>query len=232
MLNYYYRSRIAAKLNSSRSELHLRSVFLPRLNAIYLTNPKVAGSTVIATLIAADDSPHLSSIADHNASSSRRLMSSEQDPRRFWRALNDPKCFRFSFVRDPFTRIESCYLDKIVPNAFPHFRRQLGLPASGEVSFLDFLRHVAKQRPKAMNRHWRPQSDLISPNVPLGFIGRFETFDAHFAYVLDRLNISLPRESRGHSTGVGLEPKLAGPEEISLIREIYRADFERFGYKD
>lgn len=230
MINWYYRSLIAAQLNSRRGELALRSVLFPRLNCIYIPVPKTAGTTMISTLLAADGSPHFAGIANHNTDEARQLLSAENDLRGFWRSLNDPDCFRFAFVRDPYTRVVAAYLDKIVSGRTPRFARWLGLPEGG--SFLEFLRRISDQDVDTMNRHWRPQSALISPKVKLDFLGRFERFNDDFREVLDRLGVDSTaiREMRAHQTSAGSRLDLIGVEEKALIDRIYRDDFERFGY--
>ena len=230
MMNWYYRSRIADTLNSRRGELALRSVLFPRLNAIYIPVPKTAGSTVLSTLLPADRSEYLAGIVDHNTDEARRRMSAEYDLRGFWRALRDPACFRFAFVRNPYTRAVSAFRDKIASGREPRFSKSLGLPQSA--TLLDFLRRVSEQEVDAMNRHWRPQSALISPKVKLDFIGRFERFDEDFATVRERLGVteSAVHNRLEHKTSATDYLDLIGAEEKALIDRIYRDDFARFDY--
>ncbi|PWE32218.1 hypothetical protein DDZ14_10805 [Maritimibacter sp. 55A14] len=230
----YYRWRIAILFRILRNELALRSVFSPRLKVIYFCNPKVAGSTIIGTLVRSDDPDLARELGDLNTLAARRRISSEHDPMAFWSALNDPAVLKFSFVRDPYSRLLSCYKDKIVQaqNA-ERFRRALGLPETGEVAFSAFLKAIARQRPGAMNRHWRPQARLLPPSLPMDFIGKFEHFDGDFGKVLDRLNLPASNLTvlRGHATGTGAGGAVSlTSEEISLINRIYREDFLRFGY--
>lgn len=231
-MNWYYRARIAFKLKSTLRELRLRSIHLPRLRAIYLTTPKVAGSTIMATLIKADASERFAGIADYNSRDARHRLSSEAAPRAFWRDLHDPECFRFTFVRNPYDRAVSAYLDKIATGKVSRKKKLLGYPPDSEVSFRDFLLAIAQQEASRMNRHWRPQSALISPQVKLDFIGRFEQFGRDFANVLERLGVepAAVTNRREHMTSAAKHRDMIGPEEKALIDRIYRGDFERFGY--
>jgi hypothetical protein len=229
LVDLYYRGRIAAALKCRLRDLFLRSVHLPRLRAIYLPNPKVAGSTIMATLVPADGSQHLAGLAEYNSDESRRRLSSEHDPAGFWAALNDRAYYRFAFVRDPYARAASAYLDKIASRREPRFAGRLRLQQ--DASFVDFLAAVSRQRPREMNRHWRPQSLLIPIGVKLSFLGRFENFDADFAAVKDALGVSAPTVSRReHGSGGGAHDELLGPRERALIEEVYAEDFRRFGY--
>lgn len=230
LMAWYYRSKIAKELGSRRGELALRSVYFPRLRAIYIPVPKTAGSTVLATLLPADGSPHLAGIVDHNTDESRNKMSAIHDLRGFWSSLHEAQVFRFAFVRDPYTRVLSAYLDKIASGREPRFAKWLGLPEGA--SFLDFLRRISEQNVDAMNRHWRPQSALISSKVKLDFLGRFEQFNQDFGRVLDRLGVpdSAILLRRDHGTSAGDHRDLIGPAEGALIERIYSDDFDRFGY--
>ena len=231
-MRWYYRSKIAAHLNSSKGELSLRSVYFPALKAVYLPNPKVAGSTIMTTLISADGSPHLAGIRDHNEPESRRLMSAEYNPRAFWRALLDPGHFRFAFVRDPYGRAVSAFLDKIVSGREVRFRTMLGFEHDEQVSFLTFLNRISEQEVSKMNRHWRPQSALISPDVKLNFVGRFELFSDDFHRVLEQLGVEETSVSakRDHQTSATDNLNLIGADEKALIDRLYGDDFERFSY--
>jgi hypothetical protein len=229
VISWYYVRRIASVLDSRAGEVFMRSVHLPRLRAIYLPNPKVAGSTIISTLVRSDGSPHLEGLTDFNSKASRRAMSAAHDPAAFWRALGDPNYFRFTFVRDPYARAASAYLDKIASRRQTRFAKQLRL--SSNASFLDFLHAVSRQRPAEMNRHWRPQCLLISKSVNLSFLGRFETFERDFTAVKARLGVASDTVvRRDHGAGGGLHRELIGPQERALIEEIYDEDFRRFGY--
>ncbi len=232
VFDYYYRSRIAKKLRSRRGELALRSGYFPKLKVIYIPCPKVAGSSIFATLIKADSSPHLVGITDHNLIEARRLLSAEYEPRAFWRALYDPRWTRFAFVRDPYTRIVSCFLDKIASGETSRFKSMLGFSANQPVSLLAFLRGIAEQKTDAMNRHWRPQSALISPKVDLDFLGRFERFDEDFTKFREMIGVPYTGVTARvhHKTSASTHLDLVGPDEKALIKQIYRDDFERFGY--
>lgn len=225
----YFEHRIARRLDSRRGELYLRSAIFPRLNAIYLPVPKSAGTTIFSTLIALDGSPHLSGIRDHNLDEARRLLSAVHDPRLFWKSLGDPACLKFSFVRNPYTRTVSCYLDKIRSGQQPEYAAELDL--SKDASLMEFLQRISQQEFRAMNRHWRPQSILLSPRVRLDFLGRFETFRHDFEHVLDLLGQPhAVRDMRAHQTSAERHLDLIGPGEKQIIDSVYQGDFERFGY--
>ena len=145
--------------------------------------------------------------------------------------------FRFAFIRNPFTRIISCYKDKIIGSQWERDLRlpQLGFSPTDEVSLEAFLERVLVQDPTEMDIHWAPQTLLLaSDRIRYSYIGRQETFAIDMQRVVDRVGFDVP------PSGVSTLPPhatrardgLAGlsGEATQLIRRIYRDDFARLGY--
>ena len=87
--------------------------------------------------------------------------------------------FIFTFVRNPYVRVLSAYLDKIAgsrdPAVWCPFAERHGL-GEGEISFGQFLRLVASEAPETRDTHWRPQTLMIGVGfVPYDFVGTMET---------------------------------------------------------
>jgi hypothetical protein len=146
--------------------------------------------------------------------------------------------FRFSFVRNPYTRALSCYLEKIAGEQWLRDKRlpELGFAPDEDVSFVDFLRRVAEQEPAAMDIHWAPQHALLSMGrVEYGFLGRFENFQKDLQRVIDHLGLDVPSDllttRTTHVTGAGGRlHDYYDDESRRLVQQIYRKDFERLGY--
>ena len=105
----------------------------------------------------------------------------------------------------------------------------------GEISLLGFLEFVQGQPPLRRDVHCRVMSDLcFSGHVCYDDIIRYETFDYDVKRVMKKLNIghlNIPTPSRKNKTDAGAKMHaLLGESECELIREIYKADFEEFGY--
>lgn len=228
IFSFLERRETAAILRCDRSELRMRTVFLPERKVIYFINPKVGSSTIIRSLLAFDG-PNRSD-EDFYRKEMQRQISSERDPRLFLRMLRDQSCYRFTFVRHPVGRILSCYRDKIVRESNARFRTYLGLNPSGAVSLTSFLEAVAAQKPEAMNRHWRPQSLLIPASVPVT-IKKFEAFEPHLAEVAEEASLEGFKliDHSSHSTGKP-DTDALDPTDLRLIQQIYADDFSRFGY--
>jgi hypothetical protein len=152
-------------------------------------------------------------------------------------AMTSDAWFRFGFVRNPFSRILSCYLDKIVRSAGERQRLLpvLGLDAAAATpSFSEFVRLVSQQDDGARDIHWASQYYLLRPDlVDYTFIGRFERLSADLKHVCDTLSISPlePMEKKEHS--VGDVPRMCDyytATEQRMVAEAYRHDFEAFEY--
>jgi hypothetical protein len=146
--------------------------------------------------------------------------------------------FRFAFVRNPYSRALSCYLEKI---AGEQWLREMRLPKLGfkpdeNVEFVEFLRRVAEQAPEDMDIHWAPQQHLLSlGKVRYGFLGRFESFRQDLLSVIGHLEMTVPegllQRTTPHTTNA--RDKILeyyDDESIALVRSIYRRDFEALGY--
>jgi hypothetical protein len=135
---------------------------------------------------------------------------------------------RIMFVRNPFTRVASAYLDKV---ASGKYERLVGLQGSTTFSeFCDYLASGGLRR----NIHWLPQT-LINPFPveSLDKVGRFENLDADLANLTRELHgreqptISLAN----HATNAGQRIlDLYSDHERRLIAELYADDFTTFGY--
>ena len=129
------------------------------------------------------------------------------------RLLHDDTVFRFAVVRNPFSRLVSAYLNKIVRPEGPgmgvikadqkgrlwqpgkrlryewrKFRTGRGYQAEIGLSFREFLSYIARRKPAKLNAHWRPQT-LILGNVRFHALLPLEQMDVGFARVCARLGL-------------------------------------------
>lgn len=134
--------------------------------------------------------------------------------------------FKFTVVREPFSRTLSAYLDKIERRA---------LRAGKQSSFSDFLSALEKERYLFSNAHWAPQSALmLIPVEQFDYIGKVENLSADLAFIKQRIrpDIAEPVTSM-KANATGAKDKLIeyySPELIQKVRDLYRQDFEAFGY--
>jgi len=209
---------------------------------IYHSTPKVACSTTLLTLQRAEIEdpdffyPEFEDIHEKNLSALLRPTQIGS----LSRLLASPHYFKFCFVRNPFTRILSCYLDKM-EGGHPHKRvvlSLLGRPAedlSQPVSFEEFLDAIATQHISEMQDHWFIQwYHLGEGRLPFDIIGRFETFPRDFGEILERIGIDVTtyyaQEVRNVTNAGRLLEQYYDKRLAELVRRIYAVDFEHFGY--
>ena len=149
--------------------------------------------------------------------------------------------FKFSFVRNPWSRILSEYRYR---NYFHH------------LSFRDFvLNKLPRPGWDDQYRHVMPQYDMLHDrqgNLLVDFVGRFETLQQDFDKVCERLGIvdsRLPHRNRSDKKSRDLKRKIRNflfmngenrfqnmaefydDETREAVTEYYRKDIDTFGYE-
>jgi hypothetical protein len=206
---------------------------------LYLANLKVASSSILGTLQLAevgDDSSKVpQNVHERSESPLLNFKTSRFSPDEI---LNSERVFKFTYVRNPYSRVLSAYLDKIVrqPSERARLLPTLGFPAEAEPSFLEFLQAIHASRDAWRDLHWMTQSKLIEVNhINYNFVGRFESFQLSFPLLLQRLGISESSfkqiEKPTNVTRANeLIMQYVGDAERDLIISIYEADFVNFRY--
>lgn len=166
-----------------------------------------------------------------------------------FRLATNPDVLRFSFVRNPYARIVSCWADKFADkplvrgdvfiDAYLAIRQEVdaNLPAGSDrtLSFHEFAIFAAATAKARHDIHMQAQDDILSmPGINLDMIGRVETFDADFVRVLDFVNAS---DAIRRDAAVALNelhhddwPAYYTQELADRIYRAYECDFDRFGY--
>lgn len=211
---------------------------------IYVETPKVGCTTIKQILQHAEYDYDTSKVSmkDHDLLHDRScspLKSPEYNEALFLNCINSEDYFTFSFVRNPFTRVLSAYLDKIVgkPGVFNQFQKRIGIDSSSNIpSFNEFLEIIYTQPEVEMDPHWAPQSFLLGcDKVHYDFLGRFENFDDSINELISRTKLRLLPEAnslgRAHATSASDQLKeYYTKRAIHRVREIYSEDFRRLGY--
>src|SRR5437762_1100576 len=145
----------------------------PEFAFIYFRIPKSANSTVALTLAQCMGSG-LSPADDMTGARSKDFGNRFLESKIFFPHQLD-RYFTFTFVRNPFTRVLSAYLDKVATRT-AKFQKALGLNDE-EVSFSRFLERL-NDGYLMKNVHWAPQVALL-PVEPrrLSFLGHVENID-------------------------------------------------------
>ena len=145
--------------------------------------------------------------------------------------------FKFTFVRNPYSRVLSAYLDKIAKDDEPNRRRKMGRTSSdGVPSFGDFVRWLDRDGLHE-DMHWAPQSSILLVAVAeFDFIGKLENLDGDFRKVADMLggdrNDNSVHTFAPHSSGaVDKVAEYYTKELKEIVARLYREDFDSFGYE-
>lgn len=224
-------------------ETNYRINLSERLRCMYVETPKVGCTTVKASLQRAEGATGAAAAGHHEVHDKDRspLRSPLDDLRLFWRFLRSAEVFRFAFVRNPYSRLLSGYLQKIALHSDTLERegraircRKLKLPIHDEVSFGQFARAVARRSPHMLDMHWRPQILLTLPDlIDYSFVGRFERFDDDLGEVctrlgVDRSEIVVRQEHR--TAAMDQLGRYYTPEIQTLVYATFEEDFVTYGY--
>lgn len=223
------------KLNRANYLTHISR----RHHAVFLEVPK-AGCTVVKRVLQIAEDPAAAgaeSVHDRAASPLAGPLRDGIDADELFGSESD--WFRFTFVRNPYSRALSCYLEKVAGLRRLSDMRlpKLGFEPGEDVSFQKFLELLDSDTSvRDADIHWTPQATLLSlDRVSYGFIGRFESFAPDLTRVMDRLGIEVGAEllqrRTTHETGAG--SRIADYYDdacVDLVRSVYREDFDRLGY--
>lgn len=135
--------------------------------------------------------------------------------------------YSFGFVRNPLTRTESLWRQKVLQN--PKHGAQIWGLSSSEIQqlrdFDSFLLWLKDQDLKRGEAHYKGQTHLIPPSV--NRVGKLETFDSSWDEVLCDVGLegrsTLPRINATHKANRDLTKR-----QEATIFDLYHEDFERF----
>lgn len=203
---------------------------------LYVATPKVGFTKIKKLLYEAEQGRPVDNSVLHDPAFSP-LLEPIDDIDLLDTALVSPDWFRFCFVRNPFTRLISCYIQKIVSSE-PQRQRLLpvlGLAADAPTpSFEEFARLVSEQEDAARDIHWASQHYLLRPDlVNYDFVGRMERMAEDLHHVCRRLFITPfePLDVKMHRVG-GVETTAGYYDDAlrRLVAQTYARDFEVFDY--
>lgn len=211
-------------------------VVLPALRLAYARVPKAANSSVKQVLSAHVDAAGVELPpntdwywADEGVRGGELVTAAELTARY-------PDAFVFTFVRDPFSRVVSCYTNKVlnrrtITKRFRRFGCRRGM------SFDEFVRVVARVGDRRADNHFRSQQDMLSHRGRLlpHFVGRVDRIHDDWERLRERVQEhagvdlgKLPWRNRTKRNRLGVRECFSDPERVALVRRRYRLDFRAF----
>jgi tetratricopeptide (TPR) repeat protein len=153
--------------------------------------------------------------------------------------LTSPEFMRFTVVRNPYTRVESAWRDKVRLCA-PWFGRYTmairgklptGKDPTSLVSFREFVTWVSWQDAQNCDHHWRLQAaHTCRGALNFSHVGRLEDFSSTVRAFLTHLRATERQQERAMNITT---PTSEYDEEIAkAVYGIYREDFEAFSYAE
>jgi hypothetical protein len=220
---------------------------VPELDIVYVCVPKAASSRIKKSLSGFLGRPVTEEDALHNRRLSGLRAPHHVGLSKFYRMATSPHVLRFSFVRNPYARLVSCWADKymgkplvrgdsFIDKFLAHYRQvdpHVPVGAEQTLSFADFARFALATNLDRIDTHWQLQQELVDgPGMALNFVGRVETLDRDFAKVHD--HVDLPHDNapltavrtRKHAPWSDYYT----PDLASAAYRGYERDFDRFNY--
>ncbi len=196
-----------------------RYVIDHRRKLIYLTLPKNACSSIKTTFFQ-------QTFADNGTIHLTDEAHVQHTTTRLHKLRHTADYFKFSFVRNPFSRVYSCYLDKLVKRRV--YEYYLGGYLGNVETFDEFVLKISRIPMFLSEKHFMSQYFHIHQHhrAQLDFIGRYEHLAQDFEAVKQRFQLKpLPRfnQSQNHP-----DEWMAHytKQTAALVYEKYQQDFD------
>jgi hypothetical protein len=214
----------------------INHIALSKINSYcYFRLPKCANSTVTRTLAHYDPLIHYNSETDQNGYQAKKQLNVKIDALLLTPQKVLENYFTFTFVRNPYARTLSAYLDKVASDntQFKDIRRKVALFGSqGFESFVTYLENGGTYE----NIHFVGQCNLL-PLCPskLHFIGRVEKLEADLEFVINRIfGEGVYKMAQTSQNAVNHSHNLLSQYYDDSLRKrvyaIYENDFKALGY--
>jgi hypothetical protein len=144
--------------------------------------------------------------------------------------------YLFSFVRNPLTRLYSCYRDKVINAVKKHDECKLSpYGINFGMNFEEFINRISQIPDECADRHFKSQYAFLTHGEDLlvQFLGKFERFESDWQHLTEAFGLSCPpctRRVSGPPVPLLALPLTRRGAETAIAR--YQKDIELFGYQD
>lgn len=149
--------------------------------------------------------------------------------------------YRFGFVRNPWTRLVSCYLDKVVKvrempdnlfvknGQYRRFLERYGSLFKG-MSFADFVDFVERTPDSNADGHFRSQYTFFPKKMDA--VGKVETLLQDLAEILSTAGVPDYVVTREHSSQIKDYSQYYNKKLYEKVAQRFAIDIQQFGYSD
>ena len=152
--------------------------------------------------------------------------------------------YKFTFVRNPFSRLVSCYNDRVIlanpdDNMSSYHFKNYPIDIPPNISFSDFIHKVVDIPDYLADRHFKSQSYSIfrSGAIKPDFIGKLENLSDDWKKIAH--NFQLPDTIESLNRGTTKNPTakvdfrtLYNQELVEMVYTRFKDDFDRFDYQN
>lgn len=141
--------------------------------------------------------------------------------------------FNFAFVRNPFSRLVSCWVDKVRDHARWSKNRRQSDPIhyliDNNYSFKQFITKICSEK-NFLDAHWRPLIDYL-PEKHIESISIFniEDFQKGFNAVCDKIGTPKQKMSKKNNTKHSHYTTYYDDESRRMVESAYAKDVKYFG---
>lgn len=200
-------------------------MILPEKKLVYLVNYKAASSSILASMMDVDiqSEARIHQMARQYFIGRTSLKAEEKD------------YFSFTFVRNPFTRLLSCYKDKVEgerEEPRPYFTQNLFGRLAASPSFEDFALAVGKIPDRIADVHFVSQHYFIyrKGQPVVDHVGRMESIGTEYEEIRSRFG--LKPLANYNQTDSDRWMEAYSPAAAEAVFRRYAKDIEAFGYMD
>jgi chondroitin 4-sulfotransferase 11 len=206
----------------------IQYIFLEKYKALFIPIPKVASSSfkfLFANMLNLEipDSVHKIEFPSYDFSADRSDI------------------FKFTFVRNPWDRLVSCYFDKIkneTNTGDTYFTYKEGVANclasfdefTKDMTFSEFVNVISKIPDEQSDPHFKSQSSCISKISDLSFVGKLENLDIDLSIISSELKIPVLKLAKIKTTIAKNYRDLYNEETKKIVYRRYENDIEEFKY--